>query len=774
MSVFKTARSASVLADEPEPLDFQTEKPDWALFRTLDGLGQKAGVSPTRLRRLALKELVDNALDAGAEVTIRDEGISYVIEDDGPGISGTPQQVADLFSINRVLRSSKQLRKPQRGALGNGLRVVAGALIASGGGRLIVSTRGNRLDITPLADGGASVRATPTDRPIGTKIRIAFGPDMPADPLALEWAEAAITMSQGGPGYDGKTSPHWFDAGAFYELVHWAGNRPVRELIAKLDGCTGAKAALVTGDLKGRTCKSLTRDETTALLTRARVATMPPTVKKLGAVGEIDALPYYYARKTGSIELGSREPKANLPFVVEAWAEAAKIETTVAAHVNRTPITGEVLILPPSDDKPVIWGCGLNHFLDIPKKGKWTVVVNVTIPFMPITTDGKEPNLELFVTEIVDAVQGAIKRAHKAIPRDNKGSVKGIVIANLADALRDRSGGGLYPVSQRQLFYAMRPIVMAALGRELIWENFTQIVTGYEAEHGELEGMYRDNRGVLYQPGTGQDVPVGTRMVEGYERPAWTFNKVVYIEKEALFEALKANDWPERHDCALLTSKGFASRAVKDILDGLAEHDEPIKVFCVHDADSAGTLIYQTLQEATRARGARAIEIVNLGLEPWEAEEMGLEAEPFKKGDKHRRPVADYVTQHPDGDYWTDWLQSHRYELDAMSTPQFLEWLTAKIEAHEVGKVIPPVEVIVDTTDEVLRSFLRKHIEERVLREANIDALVEAAFAAIERPDLNPEVIASWLAGNPNENWRASVEAAAAAEIKRHEELQAK
>ena len=45
---------------------------------------------------------------------------------------------------------------------------------------------------------------------------------------------------------------------------------------------------------------------------------------------------------------------------------------------------------------------------------------------------------------------------------------------------------------------------------------------------------------------------------------------------------------------------------------------------CVHDADASGTMIYQTLQEETKARGARKMEIVNLGLEPWEAIAMRL------------------------------------------------------------------------------------------------------------------------------------------------------
>jgi Histidine kinase-, DNA gyrase B-, and HSP90-like ATPase len=201
--------------------DFETERPDWALFGSLDTLGQKAGVPAARLRRLALKELVDNALDAGADVEIEelDDG-SYVIEDNGPGIGGGPQAVANLFTINRNLVSSKQWRRPQRGALGNGLRVVAGSLIASGGGRLVVTTSGNRLEIEPLANGGANVTATPSDLTTGTKIEIAFGPYMPKDDEATEWAYLALEMADlGWPEYSGKSSPHWYDAQSFYDLV---------------------------------------------------------------------------------------------------------------------------------------------------------------------------------------------------------------------------------------------------------------------------------------------------------------------------------------------------------------------------------------------------------------------------------------------------------------------------------------------------------------------------------------------------------------------------
>src|SRR3954471_14861881 len=150
------------LLTSPESAEFQTgaiqfERPDWTLFRTVATLSQKAGVPQERLRRLVLKELVDNALDAGAgfvRVGPLDHKDRYFVQDDGPGLDGSPREIARLFSINRPLVSTKLLRLPRRGALGNGLRVVAGAVAASQG-RIEVWTRRQHLVLTPQDDGSA-------------------------------------------------------------------------------------------------------------------------------------------------------------------------------------------------------------------------------------------------------------------------------------------------------------------------------------------------------------------------------------------------------------------------------------------------------------------------------------------------------------------------------------------------------------------------------------------------------------------------------------------
>src|SRR4051812_14895071 len=174
----------SCLLADPKPSNFQFERPDWMLFSSVGTLSQKAGVQATLLRRLVLKELADNALDAGgnkvAVGALDSEGNRFFVEDDGPGIDGTPDKIARLFSINRPLVSSKLWRLPIRGAMGNGWRVVAGAFAASEG-RLEVWTRNRPLVLTPQEDGSTAVEMSETDFPVGTRIEITFGPPLPAD-----------------------------------------------------------------------------------------------------------------------------------------------------------------------------------------------------------------------------------------------------------------------------------------------------------------------------------------------------------------------------------------------------------------------------------------------------------------------------------------------------------------------------------------------------------------------------------------------------------------
>ena len=75
-------------------------------------------------------------------------------------------------------------------------------------------------------------------------------------------------------------------------------------------------------------------------------------------------------------------------------------------------------------------------------------------------------------------------------------------------------------------------------------------------------------------------------------------------------------------------------------------------MFAMIDGDLHGPMIFQTLVEETKARAARSIEVVNLGLFPWEALADGLPHETglreiaqrkSRTGHVRRAQVADYI-----------------------------------------------------------------------------------------------------------------------------------
>lgn len=158
----------------------------------------------------------------------------------------------------------------------------------------------------------------------------------------------------------------------------------------------------------------------------------------------------------------------------------------------------------------------------------------------------------------------------------------------------------------------------------------------------------------------------------------------------------------------------------------MSDSDEPLQMFCIHDADAAGTMIYQSLAEATAARPGRRVEVINLGLEAHEARLMGLEVETIDPPKNGRRPVAAYV--HPDDE---EWLQTHRVELNAMSSPEFLTWLDDKVRAYGTGKLVPPPDVQRQALTTALEEETREQVREQLLKEHDFEGRVQQALAIL-------------------------------------------
>jgi hypothetical protein len=214
--VFRSSPDAKPEAEtQEEPLYFFTD--DWCDFLDLRTLPRKAGCSPEDLPRIVYKEAVDNACDAGPVIFAKtwtdpkgNRGIC--IKNAGPGLD--PEQVPTIYPPNRPQLSSKRIRRIQRGILGNGGRVIGGAVAASGG-TLIVETRGWRLNLQmDMAIGRMmplSKEAVPPEP--GLTLYLALGPALALRKDDLDLAKETIRISRHAARlHSGPSSPWWCGA----------------------------------------------------------------------------------------------------------------------------------------------------------------------------------------------------------------------------------------------------------------------------------------------------------------------------------------------------------------------------------------------------------------------------------------------------------------------------------------------------------------------------------------------------------------------------------
>lgn len=731
---------------------FETE--EWTLFRSLERLKLTVGIPENDFVKMAVKELVDNALDSGNKCEVGMSGADgFYVQDNGDGLPGNNNDIATLFSVRRPLRSTKLLRLPTRGALGNGLRFVVGLIIAYEGS-LKVMTRGRILQLNPrFEDGYTEAKEIGVYSEGGTRIEITL-PNLDQSDI-LKWAELAVHLAGKGIQYKGKTSPHWYDSNAFFELIKASPSQlTIAAFLKEFDGCN-AKAAEISKTYRGMHISKLDKDNSQLLLSKMKEVAKVVSPLRLGFVGELDDKEAYFKVPWST--------KDDIPCVIEAWASRSH-KNNITCFVNRTPLAYE--IWPTETDRTFfIHGCNLHVTITGTPKFQVSIWINIITPYMSIQSGGKQPNLYPLTEPIEKAVQGVFKILNRKDSeerkqkrqQENPTTQKFAIITNLADAIKKVSDDGRYRYSIRQLYYVMRPIIAQTTSKELQYKYFTDVVASFEnTQRKDLTNIYRDERGSLYHPHNNDTIPLGTRAVEKYSQPEWTFNKVLYCEKEGFFEVLRSAKWPERHDCALLTSKGFASRAARDIIDLIGQSAEEITFFCIHDADTEGTLIFQALTEATKARPERRVKVINLGLEPAEGLEMGLEIEHVKR--KKKRTPAQYVSEE-----WKAWFKKNRIELNAMDTPTFINWLDGKMKENASCKLIPPEEIILDEVNNAAHEGLRARLRQNIIKEARIDEQVDKGYKDMlptleekirDKGELRP-LIGERIAKDPVKLWKS-------------------
>lgn len=305
---------------------------------------------------------------------------------------------------------------------------------------------------------------------------------------------------------------------------------------------------------------------------------------------------------------------------------------------------------------------------------------------------------------------------------------KGVSLKDAAAEIMERaylkaSGDGTLPANARQIMYAARPHIQEATGKDLDDNYFTQVLLpDYIDQHSVRWDVVYDARGHFNEPRrpgfgistlevrrylTGMNAPiVNEARFSGSSvsttGPDGSFGAVLFIEKEGFDPILKAARIAEKFDLAIMSTKGVSVTAARLLADRMCDrYDIPLLV--LHDFDKAGFSIAGTLRRDTRRyRFENEIEVIDLGLSLEDVEAMGLEHEYQHHGNTRREAIEANLRQNgasPDDvtymlSEWAEKGSTRRVELNAMSSPQFVEFVEDKLTGQGIEKVIPGEDLL--------------------------------------------------------------------------------
>jgi hypothetical protein len=348
----------------------------------------------------------------------------------------------------------------------------------------------------------------------------------------------------------------------------------------------------------------------------------------------------------------------------------------------------------------------------------------------------------------------------------------------LPEAYQHASGGGIYSVAKRQLYYACREEFKTWTGKELGADYFSNdLLVKYLNRHPETSDwkITADPRGTLTIPNAYHDVriPCGTLAIEDHleaalqpvdlvtvegipaEYPSLKqgerFKAVLYIEKEGFEPLLQEAQIAERFDLAILSCKGQSVVAARHFVDEVCSVDDGVPLFVVHDFDKAGFEISQRLTTVSQwaedndrvaYRFQNEINVTDFGLRLADVEKYRLGSETVKfKGHFAADSIATPEEQ--------AFLRSNRrVELNAFTSPQFIEWLEAKLIEHGQGKRLVP-------DDEVLEAAYRRDVAATLINSVidNVREEAERQAKAAVLPRALKNQLQKQMKQRPSEAW---------------------
>ncbi len=354
-------------------------------------------------------------------------------------------------------------------------------------------------------------------------------------------------------------------------------------------------------------------------------------------------------------------------------------------------------------------------------------------------------------------------------------TIRDAAFDHMTEAYLKASSGGTLPAHARQIMYAARGPIQAATGEQLNDQYFCQtLLPDYMRDYPEEVADWNvvfDARGHFHEPHTDHVVPLGTLDVRAYlgsvreptletpgvtlpevstRGPSHRYGAILFIEKEGFMPLFREVQLAERHDIAVMSTKGMSVTAARALVDTLcADHDIPLLV--LHDFDKAGFSIIGTFKRDTRRYEFKnKIEVIDLGLRLEDVEKYDLESEGVYYRASALKVRANLIENGATAAE-VDFLIKQRVELNAFASADLVEWIEAKLAECGVSKVLPSDDQITGAYRHAVQcEYLEEH-SERLLGRARKHA------KAATIPDNIKKRIAARLRKAPAMSWDAAL-----------------
>lgn len=307
----------------------------------------------------------------------------------------------------------------------------------------------------------------------------------------------------------------------------------------------------------------------------------------------------------------------------------------------------------------------------------------------------------------------------------------------LPEAVAVATAHGEFEASVRDLWYALRPVFEQACMKPIDaggvdrWGYFAQtLLPEYRRTVDPLPLIYTKETGHIREPHSGEVSQVGGG--EPYTPPSYRYDKILWIEKEEWWRPLRESGLPERYDLAVMTSTGYATEAMRELLAD-AGNGRRYQIFALHDADPAGYNMLRTLREDTARMRDHSVEVFDLGLKYDEAvkpvDEGGLGKLPETFTPKEDKKIAQRIvpTLTP-GEREAFTVKPYkRVELNALMPSEREAYIESRLIAAGVrGKLIPPDDHLHDYARRRLARELQDTLHEQILNLVGADELLSA------------------------------------------------